>query len=151
MHYLCFINRHFTCKIVFVLLLIFCCFSIASKNLKIRHETPVNNTDQRWVYYLDLPNIALSKTDEPFQLVNTGLILVKSKSVQLLAHGESIDIIWSVTSTERESLLRPIRIPLLKGVMGYRVLVVKAENLQQFIGKSTLKQLSVFKFGQGHD
>jgi hypothetical protein len=151
MHYLCFFSRYFTYKCAFVLLSLFCCFSIAGKDLKIRYETPVSDADQRWVYYVDLLKLALSKSDEPFKLINTGLILVKSKSVQLLAHGESIDIIWSVTSPERETLLQPIRIPLLKGVMGYRVLVVKNEHLQIFVNQSTLKQLSKFKFGQGHD
>lgn len=41
---------------------------------------------------------------------------------------EEIDIIWSLTSTEREQAFIPIRFPLMRGLMGYRVLVINPKN-----------------------
>lgn len=52
------------------------------------------------------------------------------------------DVMWSVTNRDREQKLIPIKLPLLKGYAGYRVLVINPNNQNEFnyeISSATLK------------
>jgi hypothetical protein len=54
-----------------------------------------------------------------------------------------------VTSTERESSLRPIRIPLDKGLTGYRLFLIKADTQTKLNDVKSLADLKRFSFGAG--
>lgn len=56
-----------------------------------------------------------------------------------------------MTSTEREKQLLPVRIPLLKGLMGLRFLVVREQDLKRFAHIRHLAQLRELTAGQGED
>ena len=52
-----------------------------------------------------------------------------------------IDVIWSLTSTQREREFIPIRFPLMRGLMGYRVLVINPQSAPWQKGSVGLDQL----------
>ena len=56
-----------------------------------------------------------------------------------------------MTSREREKQVRPIRIPLLKGLLGHRVFIIKEKDQVHYSQKTTLSQLKQRVAGQGHD
>lgn len=58
-------------------------------------------------------------------------------------------VIWTMTDKEREQQLRPIRIPLCKGLFSYRVLVIRNGDQQRFSDIHTLEDLSHLRAGQG--
>jgi len=61
----------------------------------------------------------------------------------------SNNVIWTVTTKEREELLRPIRIPVFKGLLGQRILVIRKEDQAKFSKVKTLQDLTAFRAGQG--
>ncbi len=58
-------------------------------------------------------------------------------------------VIWTMTDKEREQQLRPIRIPLCKGLFGYRVLLIRASDQARFDHIRNVQQLSTLLAGQG--
>ncbi|MGO2373466.1 MAG: substrate-binding periplasmic protein [Pseudoalteromonas prydzensis] len=62
-----------------------------------------------------------------------------------------VDLYWSMTSPERETLAIAIKVPLFKGYIGKRALVTKQESLSRFATVSTAEQLKGFTAIQGHD
>lgn len=58
-------------------------------------------------------------------------------------------VIWTMTDKEREQQLRPIRIPLCKGLFGYRVLLIRANDQSRFDRIRSLQDLSQLLAGQG--
>ncbi|RYY77347.1 MAG: diguanylate cyclase [Gammaproteobacteria bacterium] len=59
------------------------------------------------------------------------------------------DIMWTATDREKEKAILPIRVPLYKGLFGYRVLLVNKDNLSKFNGVETLDDLRKLTLGQG--
>ena len=50
--------------------------------------------------------------------------------VRLIKNG-TIDVYWTATSHEREHELLPVRIPLMRGLLGYRVSIVHRDFAEQ--------------------
>ena len=58
-------------------------------------------------------------------------------------------VLWTATSRDRERVLRPIRIPLLKGLMGKRVFLIREGEQARFDRVQTLEDLARLRAGQG--
>lgn len=58
-------------------------------------------------------------------------------------------VIWTMTDKEREQELRPVRIPLFKGLFGYRVFLIRADEQARFNDIKTLDDLAQLLAGQG--
>jgi ABC-type amino acid transport substrate-binding protein len=79
-------------------------------------------------------------------------VMVQARAVQeLAAGGDQLDLTWTVTSREREALLRPIRIPLYRGLYGWRLLLVRRGDGARFAGVRSLAELAGFRMLQGSD
>lgn len=74
---------------------------------------------------------------------------VQSRQLRNLANG-LLDVTWSITSTDRENDYRPIRIPLLNGLFGKRVLLIQADD-QRFDAPLGAEQLKPMLALQGYD
>ena len=67
-----------------------------------------------------------------------------------LSHTKSTNnLLWTVTSTHRETLLRPIRTPLFKGLIGARLLVIRRQDEARFKQINSLQDLQQLVAGQG--
>lgn len=120
----------------------------------IRHIQPDSDRDVRNLYYLDVLRLALEKTREEFgdyRLEAVDQDLSQSRAVALLAEDRVLDVIWTMTSKQREAQLRPVRIPLLRGLMGMRLLLIRADDQGWFDNVTRLEQLRQLRAGQGHD
>ncbi len=51
---------------------------------------------------------------------------------------------------EREAKFIPIRIPIRKGLMGYRIFLIRKQDRSRFASIRTLKELKKLRVGQGH-
>jgi hypothetical protein len=60
-----------------------------------------------------------------------------------------IDVIWIATSIEYEKRIKPIRIPMFKGLLGYRIFVIQQSNQALFDDIKTLSDLKKISIGQG--
>lgn len=119
----------------------------------IRHLSGESVNDSRNDYFLAMLTLALEKTAEQGEwlLEPAENAVPQSLALQQLSNNENIDVVWSMTSIKREKQNRAIRIPLMKGLMGYRLLIIRAEDQQWFRRLQSLDELRELRAGQGHD
>jgi hypothetical protein len=101
-------------------------------------------------YMIAMLNLALNHIDQKYRLEPE---TVSSTQARLLSEVESgaLDILWATTSSEMEQKFTPIRIPLMKGLLGYRVLIIREGDQEQFDGVRSLEDLKKIKLGQGRN
>lgn len=81
-------------------------------------------------YRWKLLELVLARTqaaDGPMQLQAAAEGATQNRGIELMQAGE-IDVIALGTNGERESKLRPIRTDILRGMVGFRLLVIRASD-----------------------
>lgn len=76
-------------------------------------------------YTIELLELALAKTGVRFAINSTDDVILQGKAFNLLSNNRSINIVWSMTNKQRETDFLPIRVPIFKGLIGWRVLLVE--------------------------
>ncbi|MEH6346497.1 MAG: hypothetical protein V7785_15505 [Bermanella sp.] len=139
------------CQALFLLLL---SYSVQGQLLTVKHAQPEAKNDQRNHYYLGLLTMALEKTrgtHGDFVLASSDLKMQQGRALNELKRGANIDVVWSMSTQEREAQLIPVRIPLLKGLLGHRVFIIRKADEGKFSHISDARQLKQLVAGQGHD
>ena len=136
-------------------LLTYCgvCFEGMSQTLQVTYfPTAESKDDTRFDYATQLLDKALEKTvksDGPFTMTPGGKMNV-GRAFQFLEEGRIVNVGWSTPTQEREENFIPIRIPIKKGLLGYRIFLIKQQDRDKFASIQTLKELKKLKVGQGH-
>ncbi|AJQ92471.1 hypothetical protein [Gynuella sunshinyii] len=112
---------------------------------------PETDSDPRQVYPLQLLRLALNKVDPRIQLKPSPFQMTQSRALTELIDDNAIDVVWSATSRSREQIWLPVRIPIYKGLLGYRVFLYKPDALTQTPAELSLEQLKQIPMIQGHD
>lgn len=110
--------------------------------------------DPRFHDLKEILELALKKTAPeygPYELEPAPVVMSKARYMGELRQGGTINIVWSSTSKTLENELLPIRIPLRKGLLGYRVLLIEKGKQALFDKVRTLDDLRKFTVGQGRD
>ncbi len=103
-------------------------------------------------YALELLQLALQKAGAHDTVALTPIRMMQDRALFEIGLDQGkVDIMATMTSKERESKLLPIRIPITKGLIGWRVAVVAAERRHQFDQVGSLADLKRFRAVQGHD
>jgi hypothetical protein len=103
-------------------------------------------------YFADLLALVLNASKAPDERIVIRFAneqQSQARWIASVAQGKGNSIIWTMTSMAREEALRPIRFPLMKGLMGYRVLVIRKEDQAKFANIKTPEDLSKLSAGQG--
>ena len=144
-------------KIV-ISVLIFCIsFSIfcSDKILPVYYQAPESIDDVRNLYHWELLQVALNKTENKYgkaKLVPVKKVMNELRIFKKLINGtDDIDVMVRPTSIEDEKLLEPVRIPLDKGLLGYRIFLIHKKNKKLFSNITSVKQLKELLLGQGRD
>ncbi|MBI2382062.1 MAG: transporter substrate-binding domain-containing protein [Gammaproteobacteria bacterium] len=61
----------------------------------------------------------------------------------------AIDLLWSMSTPEREARYRPVRFPLDRGLMGWRLLLIHRDQAVAFSRVRDARDLRAFTAGQG--
>jgi len=69
----------------------------------------------------------------------------------MVQNNTNIDVVWRMTSRSIEQQLNAIYIPILKGLMGYRVFIIRKEDQALYPQDISKQQLQQRLAGQGHD
>jgi hypothetical protein len=93
-------------------------------------KQPVQNSIHAQ-YIVDVLELALQKTGVRYELVESQDVLLQGKAFKLLSNNRTVNVVWSMTDDDREEDFLPIRIPLYKGLIGWRVLLVNPDKLSQ--------------------
>ena len=103
-------------------------------------------------YFVRLLQLALDETRDEFGPARVVMVEFnpdQKRSLHELSAGNTIDVDWAGTSRETERMLRPIRVPLIGGLLGYRVPVVRRERAEALARVRTLGDLKAFTAVQG--
>ena len=87
-------------------------------------------------YYVELTRLVLSKNEHLYP--KSKLILIDASDITLgkklvLLKRNDADVIWAGANAEREFKYLPVRIPLFRGLLGYRVLLIRQEDKDKFL------------------
>ena len=69
--------------------------------------------------------------------------MVYKRKLRSLNQGE-LDVIWAMTSKQRGQELLPIRVPIFKGLIGYRIMVIqdtKQQDLTHILSTQQIKAM----------
>jgi len=104
--------------------------------------------DERGDYYVSLLKLALGKADGHFIVQPSADPSVALRAFANMEAGRVIDVIWSPTSLEYEHDYLPVRIPLDKGLLGWRIFLIGEADRGLFEGVHSLEQLKALPAGQ---
>lgn len=115
------------------------------------YARPIQDGDSSQLYQVRLLAAALNKMGIRHQLVASEVPMVQGRSLRTVAEKHGIDVFWSVTTTEREQLLTPVRFPIDKGLYGWRILLLSPQQSQSAAPLLHLRDLKKLLLTQGHD
>lgn len=122
--------------------------------LAVKYGTSLLLKNAQQSYYLDVLNLALEKSSDKygaFELEEQVLEMHQGRTLNMLEQGKVVDVVWSMTSIEREQRFNTVYIPILKGLMGYRIGIIRADEQYQFTDIDNLSQFKKASIGQGID
>lgn len=117
------------------------------------HPPPETANDQRHSYYWEILEAALQVSRDrygDYKVVSYGTAMNFPRAVAELESGDAgrVNIVARATNLDLEARLRPIPLPLDKGLLGYRLFLIMP-GLQERLDKvRTLDDLRRFSIGQ---
>lgn len=100
------------------------------------------------IYAKGLLTLALSKVSDKYELQESTPNSSEERMVSMLIDNK-LDVVWYATTDDLEERLQPIRIPMYRGLLGYRVLMIKQGTQHKFDGIKTREDLQRVSLGQG--
>lgn len=93
---------------------------------------------------------ALAAAGIPATLEPTPELIPQHRALQELGRrGGRLDVLWTMTSVEREQQALPIRVPIFKGLYGWRLLLAAPDVAERMRDVQTLGDLRQFSMVQG--
>lgn len=126
--------------------------SSASSTLSLHHRPAAPPEDQRLDYFTGLLKLALDKTEAdygPYRLTPRKEPINQERSFMMISQNK-LDVTWGMTSAMREIRTRPIRIPLMKGLLGYRIMLINRKRAAELSSVDTREELSQYVMIQGN-
>jgi len=119
--------------------------------VEIVYPSSSDSADTRASYYVRLIELAMSKTGAPYTLRPFVFETSGSRVRQRIEDEQDINLTWALTSKEWEGSLAPVRIPLDKGILGWRLFLINKHDEKAFAQVHTLAQLAHYSAGQQRD
>ena len=124
---------------------------LADNSGTLRYPRRADGDEFRSAYALAQLQLALDKAGSPLRLEPSHYSMEQERALVNLEHNDRLDIAWSMTSIEREQRLLAVRIPLDKGLFGWRLALLPKNRAQLLKEVRSLEDLRQFSAGQGHD
>jgi hypothetical protein len=121
----------------------------APRRLRIPHVSAKADTEHS--YAAVLLEQALAAAGMTVALDPTAELIPQNRALQELGRHRRLDVLWTMTSVEREQLAQPIRLPIFKGLYGWRLLLASSEVAARMREVQTLNELRQFSMVQGLD
>ncbi|MFZ6870904.1 hypothetical protein ACO0LF_02430 [Undibacterium sp. Di27W] len=118
----------------------------------IRYPRPAAKTDSHFDYIQELLTEALAASPNKYKLLPSKATMQQGRAVHEMKNGTGeVDLLWSMSTDEREKSLIAIKIPIDKGLLGWRIPFVISENRQMFKTIRTLHDMENYSAGQELD
>jgi hypothetical protein len=122
-----------------------------SASWQITFPRPLETVSTIDEYPLQVLALALDETGVNYQLKPSENLLTKGKALSRLQDNREINIVWGMTNIQREKDLLPIRIPIFKGLSGWRLLLIRQDMAERFKYIQELDHLVKLSPLQGRD
>lgn len=98
----------------------------------------------------EILKLALSKVPDPqrYQFQPLPNAQTEGRSVEMIKEG-SMTVMWAGTQKHYEQDMLPVRIPVLKGMLGHRIFIIRQGEAARFGQVNDLSTLQPFAIGQG--
>lgn len=120
------------------------------------HSTPLTlkffQTDSRYSYRIDLLKLALDKTaatDGPYLLSPVTEEMTQARGLQSLEMKQDINIAFLSATAEREARFLSVKVPVLQGILGYRIAMIHQQQADVFASIRSLDDLRRLNAGFG--
>jgi hypothetical protein len=133
-------------------LLIFWLLAAPCLALTVKIPAVTDSNIQHDAYVRDLLQLVLEHSAAPGEtvtLVRNAVQYSQNRNISELRQGRSLDVMWTMTTRDRESHLLPVRLPIFKGLLGYRAFLIRADDQPRFDRVQQLDQLAQMAAGQG--
>lgn len=101
-------------------------------------------------YAIKMLKLAIAHSDNPnYHIEVIKQDLTQARINEEVRTGGLLDLCWTASDAQIESQLQPIRIPLFKGLLGYRIFIINKDNQAKFDKVQTLDDLKKLSIGQG--
>ena len=122
----------------------------AARTLRIPHVSA--RADVLNNYPAVLLEQALAAAGVPVTLEPTSELIPQNRAMQELGRRRGrLDVVWTMTSVEREKQALAVRVPLFKGLYGWRLLLAQPEVAERLRSVTSLAELRQFSMVQGHE
>ena len=117
----------------------------------VRFPKPEFEGDRRYDYALQLLQLALSKASTSYRILTAEFAMNQERQVLEIEAGRTIDVGPIPSSAEREARLLPIRIPINKGMLGWRLGLIRKGEQGSIANVNTLEDLKRLRLAQGQE
>lgn len=117
----------------------------------VHYPRPESGPDEPARYAQILLEQALKRAGGNYRVERHHVRMHQVRAIEHLKSGEGIDVFDTMTSIAREQDLLPIRIPIDKGLIGWRLLLIKQSRAATFSAITSLDGLRQLTAGQGKD
>lgn len=108
--------------------------------------------DMAHAYPAVLLGQALAAAGVAAELLQTDELIPQNRALQALGRErDRLDVVWTMTTVEREQQARAVRVPLFKGLFSWRLLLAVPAMAERLRRVHTLDELRGFSLVQGLD
>ncbi|MGP1721697.1 substrate-binding periplasmic protein [Shewanella frigidimarina] len=149
-------------SLIWILTIIILCVSYSLKAVDtsvqpktiVTYNAAIHGIDPKQAYFVSLLELALEKSRDKygdFQMNAAMIQMPQGRALKMVADNTIIDVVWTMTSIEREDQLQAIYVPLLKGLMGYRIGLIRKNDQAKFDNIHSIEDIKKTLIGQGAD
>ncbi|BFM11537.1 transporter substrate-binding domain-containing protein [Simiduia litorea] len=116
--------------------------------------TPQSSQDTRGEYKNAVLYRALELTTSeygPYQVNLNGPSMNRKRALLEIQEGQLINVYFAPDDPSWRDLTLPILIPIRRGILNYRLLLIHQDNIDRFANITTLEELKALKMGAQYD
>lgn len=124
--------------------------ALATETILINH--PLSSQDKRYEYPHKLLERILSITSEEFgvyKLTTNGLSMNRTRALTSLVEGKNLHVMAEAPKPEWNEKLLAVRIPIRKGIQGFRLFLTKKEHKEFLSTINTFEEFKLIPTGSG--
>lgn len=138
-------------RVILCILLSFAA-SAAMATVTVYFPAPETTGDSRLDYSIALLQLAIDKARGDYRIERTYHPMVQRRALTELATASGrVHVVASMTARDREAQLLPIRIPIDKGLIGWRIALIQSNRSKLLANVRSVGDLARFAAGQESD
>ncbi|WP_394130682.1 hypothetical protein [Shewanella maritima] len=120
----------------------------ANDTFILNHATSAD--DQRYLYSVKLLKLIISETEAEYgeaKLDFYPTTMSRDRTLKELTEGQNINVVAEVSTQQWNKQLLSVQLPIRKGILGYRIFIIRKDTEFEFSQLHTLAQLQTFPTG----